>query len=418
MSLIRSTRIALGAGLVVLAALFALLSPYAAHASKPKSPILIGHIYTAGTPLLNEVGPLASLSAGVRAIDAAGGVNGQPLKLDACNDSGDPNKSTSCAQKLVSDHVVATFADISAGNADAVATILAAAKIPQIDIIAASNTQFACATCYPVGALTIGYTAGTMQYFKRRGATKVFIAGVNIPGLTQITQTYAVKAAQSQGLNVVGNSLQPPFVADWAPTAAQISASGAQYVWTFLFGADAIGLIHALEGIGYGGKVAVISAYTQTVMKALGPAANGNVISWGTNPPLSASRMLPGISMFLKQLAAELKAGDSNANLANIDIYSGPAWASLYAFVSLAKTLKSVTAASVLPALKAQKKPLDMHGFASGGWAPGAPTGVPFPLANAGPMTGYVMTLQQNNWALVSNKSFNIAGVLKQMLGS
>jgi hypothetical protein len=37
---------------------------------------------------------------------------------------------------------------------------------------------------------------------------------------------------------------------------------------------------------------------------------------------------------------------------ANTDLYSGPAWASPYAFASLAKTLKALTAASVLSALK------------------------------------------------------------------
>ena len=59
-----------------------------------------------------------------------------------------------------------------------------------------------------------------------------------------------------------------------------------------------------------------------------------------------------------------------------------------------------------------------MQGFTSGGWAPGASTGVPSPLAKAGPTTGYVLNLTQNAWSLVSKKSFNIAGLLKQMLAS
>ena len=64
------------------------------------------------------------MRAAARAINAAGGVNGHPLVVDSCNDQGDPNLSATCARKMVSDHVVATFGDISAGNADAMATIL------------------------------------------------------------------------------------------------------------------------------------------------------------------------------------------------------------------------------------------------------------------------------------------------------
>jgi ABC-type branched-subunit amino acid transport system substrate-binding protein len=408
-------RAALAVAVACLFGVLALVAPWGASGSP--SPIPIGQLYTAGSPFLNELGPLAAVRAAARAINAAGGVNGHPLVVDSCNDQGDPNLSATCARKMVSDHVVATFGDISAGNADAMATILAAAKIPQINISAASNTQFTCATCFPIGTGSIGYPAGVMNAIKARHGKSVYIVGVALTGLTQITSTYAVKAAQAAGLSIAGTQLEPPALPDWSPVAAQIAASGAPYVWTFLLGSDGISLIKSLEAIGYKGKITVISAYTAFELQELGSAANGQVLSWSANPPLSAAHQLPGVGKFVEQLAKEQASGDSDAQQANIDLISGPNWAAVWAFAGVAKKLKSVTAATVLAALKVQKAPLNMQDFVAGGWTPGAPSGAPFPLQKAGPLTGYPLVLQNDAWSL-SGPAQNIKSVLTAMLGS
>jgi branched-chain amino acid transport system substrate-binding protein len=396
-------------------AVAALAAPWGASGAT-KTPIPIGQVYTAGSPILNELGPLGALRAGVRAINSSGGINGHPLVIDSCNDQGDPNESASCAREMVSDHVVATFGDISAGNADAIATIVNAAKIPQINISAASNLQYTCATCFPIGTGSIGYPAGVMAAIKKAGGTSVYIVGVSLTGLTQVTQVYGPKAAQAAGLTVSGTELEPPGLPDWSPIAAQIQASGAQYVFTFLLGPDGISLVKALQAIGFKGKIAVISSYNAAELSELGTASNGQVISWSPNPPLTAAHTLPGVGKFIEQLAKDEAAGDSDAAQANIDLISGPNWAALYAFAGLAKKLKTVTAATVLAALKAQKKPLNMQDFVGGGWTPGAASGAPFPLGKAGPLTGYNLVLKNNTWVL-NGGSQSIKSVLAVMLG-
>lgn len=409
------SRKALGVAAALAVAVMVIATPLGANAAS-KSTILIGTIFTAGTPNLNEVGPDASLLAGIRAINKRGGVNGHPLKLVSCNDQGDPNLSESCARKMVHDHVVATIGDVSAGNADAIVSILNAAHIPQIGE-ESDNAEYTCGTCFPLGPGTYGYIGGVLDYFRQAHLTKVYLVGANLTGLTQDTSPDAVKAAHSLGLQVMGTSLQPPNVADWSPIAAQIASSGAQAVWTFLVGADGVNLVKALQNVGFKGKIGVDAEYTPAELHELGLQSNGQVVSFSPTAPLTASSQIPAVARFQKQLQAEHAAGNADAAPGNLDLVSVADWSVLYAFADIVKRLKTVTTATTLKALEGQKTPVSLQEIFPGKWTPGKRSGVPYPLEKSGPFVGYPLVLKNNAWYLTGTKPETLTATLKAILG-
>src|SRR5579862_5590927 len=90
-------------------------SRLAAHAAK-KSPVKIGLIVTLGTPAVNETYYVAADTAAIDDLNQSGGLGGHPVKLDVCNDGGDPNKTVACANQMVSDKVIAVVGGQSAND--------------------------------------------------------------------------------------------------------------------------------------------------------------------------------------------------------------------------------------------------------------------------------------------------------------
>jgi ABC-type branched-subunit amino acid transport system substrate-binding protein len=81
------------------------------------TPVKVGMIAPQGTPAYNMPNEIAAVEAGVAALNAKGGLKGQPVELVYCNDKGEPNQTTSCAREMLQEHVIAMVGGgVIAGN--------------------------------------------------------------------------------------------------------------------------------------------------------------------------------------------------------------------------------------------------------------------------------------------------------------
>lgn len=390
-------------------------TPVTDNPSLSGTPVKVGIIYTAGTPVLDVTAIPAAVRAAVRAVNTRNGFGGRPVELVECNDGADQNKSASCARKMKSEGVVATFSDLSAGNPDTVATILDQEGIPQVGLLATSELQFTCGTCFPIGAgSSIGYTAGSTTALAGSGAKSLYIIGVALPGLSEISEVYAAKAATAKGLTVAGYTGIAANVTDLAPIAAKVAASGADSVFTYVLPGQTVALTRALSDAGFRGQITVPPGLTP---KDLTQLAGGNtVVSWNTTPPATATT-IPAIADFTRDLAAQAATGDKYADLGAMDAFAPGAWLQVLMLERLTAGLSEISAATVLEALTAQTSPLDMQGFGPG-WTPGTPTDLPAPLTRIGNVTqGWPMTVKDGTYVLDGTTTSDVRDVLAVMLG-
>src|SRR5215471_746227 len=62
--------------------------------------ISIGLLAPTGTSAGNYDDDLAGAMAAARALNAAGGIKGHPIKIDYCNESNNVNQAAACARRL------------------------------------------------------------------------------------------------------------------------------------------------------------------------------------------------------------------------------------------------------------------------------------------------------------------------------
>src|SRR6266581_6443093 len=98
-------------------------------ASATGTPIKIMVTGTFNGPGIGYPESTAGAKAAADAINAAGGVGGHPIEIEACDDQYDANKAAACAQKAVSDKVTALVGGVEFFNPGVYPTI-EAAKIP------------------------------------------------------------------------------------------------------------------------------------------------------------------------------------------------------------------------------------------------------------------------------------------------
>jgi hypothetical protein len=126
--------------------------------------------------------------------------------------------------------------------------------------------------------------------------------------------------------------------------------------------------------VKYSTNVAVLE---QEVYAQLSSELEGAILAGGA-PPLSAKN-IPGIKRFLKELSAENKAGDSDADPKAMTLFGVQAWGDVQAIASVATTLaaakKPINKVTFLRAFRAAKN-IDLLGL-NHSWTPGHYVGVP-----------------------------------------
>jgi branched-chain amino acid transport system substrate-binding protein len=324
----------------------------AGQGSTTGEPILIGSSGPQTGQAFNQPEQVEGLTAAVAAVNAAGGVNGRPLKLEFCDGKFDPNAEINCARQLVAKKVVAAIDPNFTADASGTAfKILADAGIPYLSRGGTPATLTAQHAFLVGGGIPAWYTGSAIALLSA-GATTVSILVGTSPS-AQATVPIVERALDKAGKRHQTVVFDPNADPTGETAAAKAMANGADGIALAMSTSAIPVVLTALHRGGYRGTVAACNCImTPKVVKALGPAAEGiRVVS---TTALVTDTGNPGIQQYTSDLAA---AGEG-AEPKDISLQ---AWSSVKIFAELAKRMTTIDSTSVINALNDLSDPIDVH---------------------------------------------------------
>jgi branched-chain amino acid transport system substrate-binding protein len=341
-------------------------------------PYPIGMATVLESPILSLADNATALEASVEAFNARGGVGGHCMELTVCDSEGDPNRELDCARQLVEDGAVATLADTTGFNSQAVAEVFEAAGMPRIGN-PSSNADLASPVTYAFGAGAAGTTIMMVPPLLREGITKIAAIHVDTPTFTSLTA-----------------ALEPMLDASGAEMVATIPVpAGTTDFQQFILAADDAGAEGIILALGENEAVQVLQAAEQlgselTYSSSLGSFGAADVAEFGDFasqmvfnaelPPATADQETWPI---LADAVADLEAsGDAALEADQIKNSPLESWVAVYSFVTIIEQFgdpDDISREGVTAALDAAVD-VDMFGLVPP-WTPSASPAGPGPFA-------------------------------------
>jgi len=310
----------------------------------------------------------AAAKARVAAVNAAGGIDGRPLDLIACDSKQDPDAARACAREVVDEGAVAVVG--SQTNAEATmypilerAGVAAIGTTPTTPVAGTSKVDF----CFNPGVA--GVFLAPVAALQADGAKKVsMIYPSNVGPASELAKSSFKQGIAKTGVQDGGLAGYNFGDTQFDSQVVTATAKGVDGVFAYAPGSSQAPLIKAMRQQAPSVGVATISAsLTPDVLKALGSSADGVLAASFTQPATATN--LPGIAQFKADMD-KYAPGAARTDLA-ID-----AWASVWAFQKVASELPQISRAGVLKAMS------ELDGLELGGIFPplsvgNRPTGVP-----------------------------------------
>jgi len=332
------------------------------------TPIPVGQILpmTGSNLAVPEIGN--ALSASIAALNASGGINGHPLKLDQCDTKGDANTEVQCAQQMVSDHVVATLEDQTFASGAQVNTILHGAGIPRIGLNMVDITDYGQSPNNNFdftggGLFTL---IGSMETLIQKGDKALSVVLPEAPASQQLHALLDPIAA-SLGAKVVNYVLVSSASGDYSQYVAQAQQGGATGTIIALGSAQQVQLIQSINQLNPKMDFNLaIEGFSLNQLKQLEPMTKKAGFIWWT-PGIDDMKNFPGLAAPVAALKGYMKGFTVNT-AETVTLYP---WLAVHAFFEVMKSQTGTpTAASVLAAFTAAKD-IPMNGIIKP-WSPGA----------------------------------------------
>jgi len=268
---IRAVRIALA--VLSLAGAITGLSIMPASASTTKAPIIIGYITDESGPASSSyINDVQGAQARIDAQNAAGGVDGHPLKLVAEDDQGTPSANLTAAQLLVSDGAFGVIESNSVAfggsrylNKQGIPVVGAAVDGPEWGQQPNTN-MFAIADLYsttPINGYYYTYNS-TGAELKDLGITKLAQVVFNVPSAIDAANT-VFAAAKSVGVSDCLDALLPSD-GNLNPTMLQIKSLGCNGVEVLSVLSTCITVATDLTQAGIKAKLICATSYDQNLL--------------------------------------------------------------------------------------------------------------------------------------------------------
>ncbi|MGW1546880.1 ABC transporter substrate-binding protein [Streptomyces sp. NPDC002346] len=315
--------------------------------SAAEGPIRIMSIGSFETPVFSTPQVETALRAKIADINANDGIDGRKVELTTCNDKFDPNEATSCAQRAVSDGVVAVVGGASPFSPQFL-PVLEAAKIPLVAGSASSGAaELQSEISFPVNAGAPGMSIGNGRLAAEAGPTTVVIASDNEG--SQTGADLAVQGAEAAGskMTKVTMKLGSP---DVSATVASALERKPDAISLQVVTEDALKLVKGIRQAGYKGLIAGPgSLFPPSSLKALGDFAEGVRMTSRVVPATATD--IAQVKEFLDQMAAE----DPKAQTDDLALN---AWTGMYLLAKVMKGHEITDGASVIAAFDAVEKPI------------------------------------------------------------
>jgi branched-chain amino acid transport system substrate-binding protein len=211
--------------------------------SSPGSPNLMpltGSGKATGTPIkigvtlvdqgaLSDIGMLNGVKGGIYYVNnVLGGIHGHPLQVVMCNSDGTPALEVNCANKFVSDGVVAV--DNSYDFAfSAELPILTRANLPVYGPLAGDTQDDDSSSVFMFGPPDEAFSVGPLQAFKQVGLTKIHLSIANVPAAVDYVNHDVNPVAKDLGLSMQTTYFDQSSV-NWAVVANSMLSSNPQMV--------------------------------------------------------------------------------------------------------------------------------------------------------------------------------------------
>lgn len=364
--------------------------------------ISIGLLAPTGTSAGNYDDDLAGAMAAARALNAAGGIKGHPIKIDYCNEDNNVNQAAACARQLEASSdiaMVGTFSQFA--NQSVLPNIK---TIPNIAPIAISPPEISCPTCYAFDSMIVGEYAGIGPLAAQAGFKTVDIVGADVPA------GHAAIAQVTAGFNKLGIKVKdaiyiPLTASDVSSYALKLSEDNAEAMVPEHTHQVVFAILQALKQLGKPIKVITNDSQLELAdIKVLGSEVDGSYVLSGL-PPATAANVYPGVQKWIDDMNAEVAAGDAQASV--LDSQALNSWLGVRAIAEIADTVHgTVDRASFTAALKAAKD-VSLQGILPP-WTPTAtsPPGMPKGLVN--PYV-FFMKVENGNYQLINNDPWDLA---------
>jgi branched-chain amino acid transport system substrate-binding protein len=318
------------------------------------TPIVVGGVGPLDNPVLSQPERQGALNAAAAVINAAGGINGHPVKIDFCNTLNTVNGEVTCMRNLVSDKVSAILAPGIINDQTGVGyTFATKAGIPVIGGQGLSPTEFTTANIFPMASGIPGWSYGAIEAVLQAGAKKVAF----LDATTDAAESF-IQGLNSGAMKLAGQTPAGLVVAD--PNADPTLASAAARV--IAGGVDAVVIdcpptlmpraVSALVGAGYKGLISSITPlFGADTLKSLGSQANGVLLTgqlaW------TSDTQNPAVAAFLA--AMKKYAPNDEVNETSEDTY-----AAFQLFAKVAASAAGTTSADILTAMQNISSPIDV----------------------------------------------------------
>ena len=213
--------------------------------------------------------------------NAAGGIDGRPVELLTCDDTGDPNVGAECVDSLIGEGVVTFVGSLNQSGASANPIIAEEgfATIGGFMLTAGDNGD---PLFYTSDGGNIVGGPGNFSACAALGAERVSIAYVDIPAAAIIPGLIdSLVASAWPDTEVIGADPMAIDLVDLAPIAAKIIGDEPDCVVSLSTEGQNVALITALRDQGYDGRVALNAASytTEKALEEFGDGANGFILS-------------------------------------------------------------------------------------------------------------------------------------------
>jgi branched-chain amino acid transport system substrate-binding protein len=341
-----------------------------ASSTASKSSITVGLVTDlTSSSLAPDPETAAAQRAAIAYINSTGGINGHPLVANQCDDQSQANQAAACAAAAVSSSDVAIvgatevfpgfFSTVTSGN------LLFSAGV------GLTPQELQSPVSFPVTSVAPGWYYGSGALAVKLGAKAVTIVQCNIPACEGPAQESAA------ALKLAGDKVAPQFVtfqlgqAITASDAQQVINQKPEAVLVSAPGPYPQQLMTALHQAGYSGKIINnIGSFDPQAIQAVGDSvADGSYVVSSLLLPTQTSN--PAVKLF----NTWMNKTDPSAEKDELSLLE---WTGMLIFAKIAKTLPSVTRASVLHAYQTLKTPVSI-----GTSAPFSVVGSPSQLSGA-----------------------------------
>ena len=281
--------------------------------------------------------------ASVKAINAAGGINGAKIQMTFCDSKFDPNTTLSCVKQATSGNyaaVIVPTSSVGQGGADA---LLAKSHLPVFYGIPAGQQIDAANAVCPTSTI-LGSGSGVGWMAKDLGLKKLSLTEANSPTFVA-AGNYVKSSLAKVGIGVGSTVATPIGTPDLSSSFAQAMSGGANGLWyANLPPVLNPSIKQFLQSFPKDKLILQYIAYN--TVQEVGAAGSGSVYFPAWTQPISSN--VPGVQQFV----SDMKKYASNPGEDINDSYI-PGYLPMKLFAAIASTIKgSVTAPSVLAAMK------------------------------------------------------------------